>query len=156
MKLFKISVLSFVVLSAVLVGGLTGIGAVETAEDETLPQPQAEESVPVEEPAPSAEETGLPADDLFAPPAAEASCQSQACGNTGNLYGYGSNCTNAKNDVSSEMTAAAYEICPGIVTGITRNFGSCTSGSPIAECKYSGNADISCKICPGMSCEPDW
>ncbi|MEM9556540.1 MAG: hypothetical protein AAGC60_19940 [Acidobacteriota bacterium] len=85
-----------------------------------------------------------------------ASCTSMYCGNTGTKYGYGNSCSAAKTDLDSVLSAAAYSLCPGVVTGIDRNYGGCSGGSPIAECKYSGNADIYCKICPGQSCFLEW
>ncbi len=152
MKLSKFSLLSLVALTAILIAGLSAIGADEATDDTAGLKPESEKVQPIEEPAAPGVEEELPLPDVFTPPEVELGCTSQSCGNTGTLYGYGGSCAAAKDALDDKMTDAAYDICPGVVTGITRNYGSCTSGSPIAECKYSGNADISCKICDGQSC----
>ncbi len=82
-------------------------------------------------------------------PALKAGCTSQACGNTGTKVGTGGDCAAAEANLRSQLSAAAYEICPGVVTGLTVHVGACQSGT----CDTPGNADVSCKICTGQSCE---
>ncbi len=104
----------------------------------------------------SAQDLALPVPDLEAPPKVEASCYTQDCGNTGKLWGIGPagvpDCVNARADLNSKMTAEAYNICPGVVTGITHNYDDNCQSAGGGNCKESGNADIECKICPGQSC----
>ncbi len=161
MNLPKIALLSLVILSTAMIGGWNAIIAAESNDSET--SANAEDPVlmtPADPPAQDLEPSTQnlkpldlepPAPDLELPPAVEASCHTEDCGNTGTLYGWGANCTTAKADLNGEMTDAAYEICPGIVTGIDRNYGDCVEEN--GQCKYSGNADIECKICPGLFCE---
>ena len=84
------------------------------------------------------------------PSPVEQSCHAEDCGNTGTLYGYGATCTAAKADLDSEIGDASYSICPGVVTGVDRHYVACIELN--GQCRYEGNADIECKICPGQFC----
>lgn len=82
-------------------------------------------------------------------------CRAEGCGNTGTKYGYGNSCSAARSDLEAVLDAASRSICPGIVIAVDINYGQCTGGGSIAECKFSGNADITCKLCTGQSCDGD-
>lgn len=156
MKLHRLADLCVLAVLALLAGW--GLLAAAEAGGEATPAPaKAEAPAALASLLEEAVETPMtpvppPPPNLEPPPAIEASCHTEDCGNTGTLYGYGNSCTTARADLDAEINAAADWICPGVVTGIVRHYGSCTSGWPVAECKYSGDADIECKICPGEAC----
>ena len=137
------------ILSVAVLGGWGGLGAEEVA----LAQATAEEPLPMS----SALDLAL---DLEPPPKVEASCRKEACGNTGTLWGIGPagvpDCVNARTDLVSKISAAANDICPGPVTGVTHHYDDNCQSAGGGNCTESGNADVECKICPGQSCGGMW
>ncbi|MCH9647462.1 MAG: hypothetical protein K0U98_04435 [Deltaproteobacteria bacterium] len=82
-------------------------------------------------------------------PAWKAGCRSMVCENTGTKVGTGANCAAAEANLISQLNAAAYQICPDIVIGLTNiHVGTCD----LETCDTPGNADVVCKICPGQFC----
>ncbi len=150
--------LTLLILSIAVLGGWNSISAAEAdIAQATTEKPlltNSEEPLGQDLDAP-AQDLELPVPDLELPPKVEASCHTEDCGNTGRLWGVGPpgspDCVNARADLDSKIGAAANNICPGVVTGITRHFeNDCKRVG--SNCTESGNADIECKICPGQSC----
>ena len=149
MSLPKTARLSLVLLSFAVVGW-SGVSAAETGDARQSVAQDAKLAAPVAE---SVEVDFMPLVKALNPPTVAASCYDQDCGNTGTLYGWGANCTTAKADLDSAISAAANSTCPGPVTGIDRHYGSCVEVG--GQCRYDGDADIECKICPGQYCIPE-
>ncbi len=154
-----------VILTIVMLSGWTISYAAQVGDDGSAATPgqaSADESAqlpglasPAEAPLPLAESPLL---GLETPLAFKAGgCHTENCGNTGQKTGQsvgpGASCTAALADLNSKIRAAADSICPGVVTGITRDF-TINDCEPDGHCDWVivGSADIECKVCPGLFC----
>ena len=148
---------TLLILSVAVLIGWSGISAAEADKAQTTPEnpllTSSDQPLPRDLGSP-AQDLELPVPDLGLPPAVEASCWKQDCGNTGTRWGVGPEpgCAVARSNLNSNLWAAALRICPGPVTGITYHYDNNCQGAGPGYCKESGNADVECKICPGQSC----
>ncbi len=159
MNFSKMTILLLVTLSIAVLGNWNGISATEVddAQVDTEASVLSHPAKPAaEDLAPSAEDLETPVVDLEPSKVMAAGCQTQACGNTGTIWGVGPEgspqCVNARADLHSKIGAAALNICPGIVTGLTYHYDNNCQNAGGGNCKESANADVECKICPGQFC----
>ncbi len=157
----KLPMIALIILNIVVIGGWN-ISAANASDGEAPVTASAEESVLTTPAKPSEHDFAPPGEDLEPPvqadleppPAVEASCHVEDCGSTGTLTGSGYPCTgsgSATADLDSKINAAAYNICPDIVTGIGRSYDpNCAEIVWGVLCERDGSAQIECKICPGQ------
>ncbi len=110
MNLPKMTRLSLIILSIVVLGGWNVISASEAEQT----QARAEKPLAASSEEPPAPDLASPAKDLEPPapaqelpPAVEAGCHVEDCGNTGTRWGVGPEgspaCVNARSDLDSEL-----------------------------------------------------